>query len=105
MAASFLAADGRDRRGILLKIVIIIIIIRVQVIIRFQVTGCWLHAGSAESGAWLNAPPISSFGLRISDKAIRIAVGLRVGAPLEQPHQCSHCSSDVDQFFRHGLSC
>ena len=36
---------------------------------------------------------------------IRIAVGLRVGAPLGQPHQCSYCGNDVDQFFRHGLSC
>ena len=64
-----------------------------------------LAAGSAESGAWLNAPPVSSLGLRMSDEAIRIAVGLRVGAPLGQPHQCVHCGSDVDQFFRHGLSC
>ena len=33
-----------------------------------------LAAGSAESGAWLNAPPVSSLGLRMSDEAIRIAV-------------------------------
>ena len=39
-------------------------------------------AGSVESGAWLNAPPVSSLGLRMSDEAIRIAVGLRAGAPL-----------------------
>ena len=41
-----------------------------------------LATGSVESGAWLNAPPVSSLGLRMSDEAIRIAVGLRVGAPL-----------------------
>lgn len=41
-----------------------------------------LAAGSVESGARLNAPPVSSFNLRMSDKAIRIAVGLRAGAPL-----------------------
>ena len=52
-----------------------------------------------------NAPPVSCLGLRMSDKAIRIVVGVRVGAPLGQLHQCSHCGSDVDQFFRHGLSC
>ena len=34
-----------------------------------------LAANSAESGAWLNAPPVSSQGLRMSDEAIRIAVG------------------------------
>ena len=62
-------------------------------------------AGSVESGAWLNAPPVSSLGLRMSDEAIRIAVGLRVGAPLGQPHQCSYCGNDIDEFFRHGLSC
>ena len=58
-----------------------------------------------ESKAWLNAPPDFSLGLRMSDEAIRIAVGLRVGAPLGQPHQCSYCGNGVDQFFRHGLSC
>ena len=41
-----------------------------------------LAASSVESGAWLNAPPVSSLGLRMSDEAIRIAVGLRVGASL-----------------------
>ena len=64
-----------------------------------------LAAGSSESGAWLQAPPISSLGLRMSDDTVRIAVGLRVGAPLCQPHKCGHCGKDVDQFGRHGLSC
>ena len=41
----------------------------------------------------------------MSDEAIRIAVGLRVGAPLGQPHQCSYCGNDIGQFFRYGLSC
>ena len=50
-------------------------------------------------------PPVSSLGLRMSDEAIRIAVGLRVGAPLGQPHQCSYCGNDIDEFYRHGLSC
>ena len=31
-------------------------------------------------------------------------MGLRVGAPLGQPHQCSYCGNDVDQFFRQHLS-
>ena len=64
-----------------------------------------LAASSVGSGAWLNAPPVSSLGLRMSDEAIRIAVGLRVGASLGQPHQCAHCGIEVDQFARHGLSC
>ena len=60
---------------------------------------------SPESDAWLNAPPVSSLGLRMDDTAIRTAVGLRVGAPLGQLHQCAHCESEVEQFARHGLSC
>ena len=50
-------------------------------------------------------PLVSSLGLRMSHEAIRIAMGLRAGAPLGQPHQCSYCGNDVDEFFRHGLSC
>ena len=55
-----------------------------------------LAAGLVESGAWLNAPPVSSLRLIMSDEAIRIVVVLRVGAPLGQPHQCSYCGNDVD---------
>ena len=62
-------------------------------------------ASSKESGAWLNAPPISSLGLRMPNDAVRIAVGLRVGAPISQPHVCVHCGKDVDHLARHGLSC
>ena len=46
-----------------------------------------LAAGSVESRPWLNAPPVSSLALRMSDEAIKIAVGLLVGDPLGQPHQ------------------
>ena len=64
-----------------------------------------IAANTTESGAWLNAPPVSSLGLRMTDDAIRIAVGLRVGAPIGQPHQCVQCGREVDQFARHSLSC
>ena len=64
-----------------------------------------LAVSTSESGAWLLAPPISSLGLRMSDDTIRIAIGLRVGAPLCLPHKCVHCGSEVDQFGTHGLSC
>ena len=64
-----------------------------------------LGSRTPESGAWLNAPPVSSLGLRMDDTAICTAVGLRVGAPLGQLHQCTHCESEVEQFARHGLSC
>ena len=64
-----------------------------------------LGAGSFESGAWLNAPPISSLGLRMPNEAIRIAIGLRVGASICLPHSCSFCGGPVDKFGLHGLSC
>src|SRR5215470_16261280 len=47
---------------------------------------------------------MSSCGLRLSDKAIHIAVGLRLGTTLCPPHQCP-CGSLVDSLGSHGLSC
>ena len=41
----------------------------------------------------------------MSNSTIRIAIGLRVGAPICQPHTCCHCGKDVDQFSHHGLCC
>ena len=64
-----------------------------------------LGASSRESGAWLNAPPVSSLGLRLPNDAIRVAIGLRVGAPICLPHTCSSCGKPADKFGHHGLSC
>ena len=66
---------------------------------------CILGASSHESGAWLNALPISYLGLRMSDDAVRTAIGLQVGAPICLPHPCSSCGHPVDEFGHHGLSC
>ena len=38
-----------------------------------------LAAREPQSGAWLNAAPITAIGLRLSDEAIRISIGLRLG--------------------------
>ena len=58
-----------------------------------------------ESGAWLNALPLSAMGLRMDDATVRIAVGLRLGLPLCCPHSCRHCDSFVDVHATHGLHC
>ena len=64
-----------------------------------------LAAATKESGAWLHALPVSSLGLRMDDHTTRIAVGLRLGTPLCQPHICHHCGGHVDALTTHGLSC
>ena len=67
--------------------------------------GRLLAANSKESGAWLNAPPMSALGLRMDDETVRIAVGLRLGSPLCTPHKCFQCGGVVDDSGTHGLSC
>ena len=41
----------------------------------------------------------------MDDDTIRIATGLRLGAPLCRPHTCHHCGEEVDSLATHGLSC
>ena len=64
-----------------------------------------LAASCKESGAWLNAPPVSSLGLRMDDDTISIAVSLRLGTPLCRPHPCIQCGVPVDESAVNALSC
>eukprot|EP00731_Ephydatia_muelleri_P010733 Em0005g1319a len=64
-----------------------------------------LAATCKESGAWLNALPISSLGLRMDDTTVRISMSLRLGLPLCRSHTCQHCGAEVSQSATHGLSC
>ena len=63
-----------------------------------------LAVATKESGAWLNALPLSSVSLRMDDKVIRIAVSLRLGVSLCVPHQCHHCGAEVDYLGTRGLA-
>ena len=38
-------------------------------------------------GDWLHALPLSTCGLRLDKEAVRVAVGLRLGTSLCEPHQ------------------
>ena len=48
---------------------------------------------------------VSALGLRMDDDMVRIAIGLRLVAPLCLPHICHHCGAEVDNLGTHGLSC
>ena len=64
-----------------------------------------LLASRAEgSGDWLRAIPLPAIGLKLDNAAVRIAVGLRLGAPLVHPHICV-CGAQVEANGRHGLVC
>ena len=56
------------------------------------------------SGAWLEALPIASVGLRMADDVVRVAVGARIGVNLCDPHICV-CGNKVDSRGTHGLAC
>ena len=53
---------------------------------------------------WLFALPITPCGLRLSDEAIRVAVGLRLGLNISEPHTCP-CGADVCARGTYGHSC
>ena len=63
-----------------------------------------LAVTSPHSSDWLHALPLSGCGLRLDDHAVHIAVGLRLGANICEPHQCP-CGATVDAKGLHVLSC
>jgi len=63
-----------------------------------------LAVSAPHSGDWLNAIPLSSCGLRLDDEAVRVAVGLRLGTSLCEPHSC-FCGASVNVLGTHGLAC
>ena len=70
-----------------------------------QVSRARLMATSQkESGAWLNALPVSSLGTLLDPERFRVAIALRVGADVYIPHSC-RCGWRMDSRGLHGLSC
>jgi len=59
---------------------------------------------SAHAGDWMTTVPITSCGLGLSNEAVRVAIGLRLGLDLSAPHQCQ-CGEMTDQGGHHGLVC
>ncbi|XP_055351541.1 uncharacterized protein LOC129597868 [Paramacrobiotus metropolitanus] len=63
-----------------------------------------LAVSTPESGVWTHALPSSSIGNLLDDESFRIAVAIRLGAPVSAKHQC-RCGTDVAANGHHGLSC
>jgi len=63
-----------------------------------------LAVSSPHVGDWLHAPPITVVGLRLTDEAVRVAVGHRFGCKACIPHT-RVCGKPVDARGLHGLSC
>lgn len=63
-----------------------------------------LAASEVESGHWLRALPSDNLATVLDPSSLRVAVGLRLGLKLCEPHRCQ-CGQAVDQLGRHGLSC
>ncbi|KAL0820722.1 hypothetical protein ABMA28_006551 [Loxostege sticticalis] len=57
-----------------------------------------------ESGAWLQALPSPHFGTLLDDVSLRVAVALRLGCDVCEPHLCI-CGSRVEADGHHALSC
>ena len=61
-------------------------------------------AGGPCAEAWLDATRVPSMGNRLDDEAVRIAVSLRLVAPVCVPHTC-RSSAAVTKDGLHGLDC
>jgi len=64
----------------------------------------FLAATAPHSGDWLLALPMYSCGLRLDDEAVRVAVGIRLGLNLREPHTC-RCGAMVDARDLHSFTC
>jgi hypothetical protein len=63
-----------------------------------------LAISSLHAGVHSNAMPCSSVGTRLDNTSLRIAIALRLDAPVCEPHTCVYGQA-VDAYRTHGLSC
>ena len=63
-----------------------------------------LAAKELQSGVWLHATPVTAIGLRFSDEAIRISIGIRLGSNLREPYVCT-CAKFLNAKSLHSSSC
>ena len=63
-----------------------------------------LALAADQASDWLSAIPMPTIGLKLDNSSLRVAVGLRLGIKLCEPHTCV-CGQLVDPWGRHGLSC
>jgi Reverse transcriptase (RNA-dependent DNA polymerase) len=59
---------------------------------------------SPHAGDWLSTIPVTACGLVLTNEAVRVAVGLRLGLDLCAPHECQ-CGEMTDTRGHHGLVC
>ncbi|KAI5637897.1 hypothetical protein NE865_09412 [Phthorimaea operculella] len=57
-----------------------------------------------EAGAWLHALPSPQLDTHLEDNTLRVAVSLRLGCGVCEPHRCP-CGAITDASGYHGLSC
>ena len=62
-------------------------------------------ASQPHTAAWLQALPVANLGLLLDPDTVRIAVALRIGAPICEPHNCRLCNRPVGRLAYHPLSC
>ena len=63
-----------------------------------------LAAREPQSRAWLNAAPITTIGLRLSDEAIRLSIGFRLGSNFCELYVCI-CAKFVNANGLHSFFC
>ena len=65
----------------------------------------FLASCQSHTAAWLQALPVASLGLLLDPETVRIAIALRLEAPVCEPHACRLCGRQVKRLGHHALSC